>query len=114
MADIDIKAYARVGAVVRLNELSEERAAILQAFPELRGGTATPQRVGRRRGRPTESANQAKKANKAKKRTMSAEARRLISEAQKKRWAAQKAAGAKTAKKAKKAKASKGGRKATA
>jgi hypothetical protein len=45
---------------------------------------------------------------------MSAEARRLISEAQKKRWAAQKAAGAKTAKTAKKAKASKGGRKVTA
>lgn len=90
--DANLRRWALIGAEQRLLELAEEAAAIHREFPELRqrgGGGRTPgagrgpegneQPVGRRRRR--------------RRRTMSAEARKRISEAQKARWAKQKAGG---------------------
>ena len=72
---------ARLGAEARLTQLREEEATILRAFPDLRGrrtqSTAQESTAPRRRRR----------------RKMSAEARKRISEAQKARWAKQKRAG---------------------
>jgi len=78
--------YALVGAEQRLLEIAEEAAKIFRVFPELRargrgftalrgGAPAAEQagRPGRKRGR--------------RRRTMSAEARKRISDAQKARWA---------------------------
>jgi hypothetical protein len=81
-----MRQWALRGAEARLLEISNEAEAIHRTFPELRGrrngasstetnGAAPPsQGRGRPRGR----------------RTMSADARRRISEAQKARWAKQK------------------------
>jgi hypothetical protein len=85
----ELRRYAVVGAERRLLEIAEEAAQIFRVFPELRergrgfdalrrggpsaaessGGAAPARRRGRRR------------------RTMSAEARKRISDAQKARWA---------------------------
>lgn len=75
--------FARVGAEARLRELQAEREAILREFPDLRragsmSATGAPANGTTRRRR---------------RRKMSAEARRRISEAQKARWAKQKARG---------------------
>jgi hypothetical protein len=70
---------ASVGAAGRLQALQTEMAAILRQFPSLRGRVPT----GRRRG-----AGRARR-----RRRMSADARRRISEAQKARWARQRANG---------------------
>ena len=90
-ADGDLRGYAVVGAEHRLLEIAEEAARIFKAFPELRArgrgldavrgasapvASAEPEPLGRRR-----------------RRKMSAEARKRISEAQKARWAKQKSAG---------------------
>ena len=80
----DMRNWALRGAEQRLLEIGEEAAAIYAAFPELRdrgnfGG-------GRRGGRPRKVAGSAGAAPR-RKRTMSADARRRISEAQKARWA---------------------------
>jgi hypothetical protein len=84
-----IRQWALIGAEQRLVQLAEEAAAIHRAFPELRqrggGGGQVPgplAKPGRGRGR-------------RRKRTMSADARRRISEAQKARWARQRAGGKK-------------------
>lgn len=82
-SSVDMKALAAVGAEQRLLELAEERKAILAAFPQLRAGQA--------------ASTSADGAGRRRKRRMSAAARRRISQAQKARWAKQKA----TAKKAK-------------
>jgi hypothetical protein len=79
----DLRRYAVVGAEQRLLQLAEEAAAIFAIFPELRapgrgfmavrkGGGSAPARPGRRR-----------------RRRLSADARKRISDAQKKRWAKQ-------------------------
>jgi hypothetical protein len=83
-----------VGAQQRLVEIANEQNAIFAAFPELRGrkgnvgaaennAESQPVQPKRRRGR------------------MSAEARKRISDAQKARWAKQKAANATSATKPK-------------
>ena len=87
--DSDIRRWALIGAEQRLLQLAEEAAAIHKAFPELRQpGTG---------GRPPVSSRQADESEVAsgrrgrkRKRTMSAAARKRISEAQKARWAKQK------------------------
>lgn len=79
MEAFNLKAYARAGAAVRLREIEQERSAILATFPDLG-----------RSNRKTGSADVSAAAPR-KRRRMSKEARRRISEAQKKRWAAQKA-----------------------
>jgi hypothetical protein len=92
MADSDMRTWALKGAEQRLLEIAEEAARIYAQFPELRdragsmpgrgrtprgsGGRAAGDNVGRPARRP---------------RTMSAEARKRISDAQKARWARQKA-----------------------
>ena len=94
----DLRRWAAVGAEHRLRQISEEAARILRLFPELLGRGFTgkggwgahiplPATSSRKRGRP-----------KTRRRTMSADARRRISEAQKARWAKQKARSAGAAK----------------
>jgi hypothetical protein len=86
---VDILKWARLGAASRLRELDEERHAILKAFPGLTSGSGPTRRrvTASRVGAGSASAPVARKRRK-----MSAAARKRISDAQKKRWAAQKAA----------------------
>jgi hypothetical protein len=86
----DILKWARLGAASRLLELDEERNAILKAFPGLTSGSVRTRRgiTARAVGAGSGSAS-APVARKRRK--MSAAARKRISDAQKKRWAAQKA-----------------------
>jgi len=79
----EMRKWALIGAEQRLVQLAEEVTAIHNAFPELRQG---------RRGRPAKAGAQAAEsaAPKRRRRKMSAEARKRISEAQKARWAKQK------------------------
>jgi hypothetical protein len=78
----DLKAWARIGAERRLEEIREEQRVIAATFPDLRvsGGP-----VSRREPR-------AAKTPTRRRRTLSAEARRRISLAQKRRWRKLKAA----------------------
>jgi hypothetical protein len=80
MAGVDIQRdWARRGASVRLAEIDRERAAILKAFPELKGGGKVNLNGS---GRP--------------KRRFSAAARRRMSAGMRKYWARRKARAAKT------------------
>jgi hypothetical protein len=86
----NLRRYAVVGAEQRLLELAEEAAGIFAIFPELRA----PGRgfmAGGLEGRARPSAGTA--APRRRRRKMSAEARKRISDAQKARWARQRAAG---------------------
>ena len=85
----DILKWARLGAASRLRELDEERHAILKAFPGLTSGSGRARRGVTARAVGARSGNGAPVARKRRK--MSAAARKRISDAQKKRWAAQKA-----------------------
>ena len=84
---VEILKWARLGAASRLREIDEERASILKAFPGLTSGS--------RSASGTKAAGVGSGHVSApvvrKRRKMSAEARKPISDAQKKRWAAQKA-----------------------
>jgi hypothetical protein len=81
MKSSDLRQWAMVGAQQRLAEIANEQNAIFAAFPELRGNGRTvgpvvesrPPQGQRRRFR------------------MSADARKRISDAQKARWAKQRA-----------------------
>jgi hypothetical protein len=87
----NLRRYAVVGAEQRLLELAEEAAGIFAIFPELRA----PGRgfmAGGRAGRAGQSAGTAARPRR-RRRKMSAEARKRISDAQKARWARQRAAG---------------------
>jgi hypothetical protein len=89
----DFRRYAVVGAEQRLSELATEAAQIFAAFPELRAagrGFAALRRRGSRSQPGTASAGQA--PAKRRRRKMSAAARKRISDAQKARWAKQRAA----------------------
>jgi hypothetical protein len=93
----DIRAWALIGAEQRLVQLAEEAAAIHQQFPELRqrsGGRGRAARSTTSDANATESTD-GRRGPRRRRRTMSADARRRISEAQKARWAKQKAAGSK-------------------
>ena len=95
----DMRRYAVVGAEQRLLQLAEEAAAIFAIFPELRApGRGFMARVGGR-GASTATDAVAAPGRKRRRRKMSAEARKRISDAQKARWAKQKAAGGGTKKK---------------
>ena len=87
----NLRRYAVVGAEQRLLELAEEAAGIFAMFPELRA----PGRgfmAGGQGGRTRQPAGQGA-PRRRRRRKMSAEARKRISDAQKARWARQKAAG---------------------
>ena len=79
-AAANLRQWALIGAEQRLIQLAEEAAAIHREFPELR-------ERGRRNG-PAEATQKAAPGRR-RRRKMSAEARRKISEAQKARWAKQ-------------------------
>jgi hypothetical protein len=89
----DLRRYAVVGAEQRLLELAEEAARIFAIFPELRGPGRGFMASGRRGASGTTDAAKAAPTRKRRRRRMSADARKRISEAQKARWAKQKAAG---------------------
>lgn len=77
---VDIRQLAFIGAQARLAELNAERQAILKAFPELSRGNPdglSPAAPGTASARPS----------KRRRRKMSAEGRRRIAEAAKRRWA---------------------------
>ena len=94
MADTAMRTWALKGAEQRLLEIGEEAAAIYASFPELRDRSNGTGAIGRRkRGRPRKTQTVSPAAGSRGKRTMSADARRRISEAQKARWARQKANG---------------------
>ena len=82
MATVDMKEYARRGAQARVEELTQELAAIYRAFPELRrgGASAAPARAGAVRRR----------------KPMSAAQRREVSRRMKKYWADRRKANAKS------------------
>jgi hypothetical protein len=89
----DLRRYAVAGAEQRLLELAEEAAAIFAIFPELRApGRGFMAKAAGRGGSAADA--DAAPPKKRRRRKMSADARRRISEAQKARWAKQKAAGA--------------------
>jgi hypothetical protein len=77
----NIRKWALIGAEQRLIELAEEAAAINREFPELRERDP--------RKRPAAAVSPAAPSGR-RRRKMSTEARRKISEAQKARWAKQK------------------------
>jgi hypothetical protein len=87
--------YARKGAAVRIVELRAEIVEIQQMFPDVGGTAGTRKRPGRRAGMPPARSALAAlvepAAPKRKRRRLSAAARKAISDAQKKRWAAVKA-----------------------
>jgi hypothetical protein len=91
MPNKTIHDYARIGAKSRLIEIQFEIDSIRAAFPGIDG--AAPARRKPRRPVVTPAKIQAAPAEhaKPKRRRMSAAARKAISQAQKKRWAALKA-----------------------
>jgi hypothetical protein len=84
--NLDIRKWAVLGAEQRLKEIDAEWAAIYQTLPELR-------RAARRRAGHDAEGAPARALPKRKRRKMSAEARKRISDAQKARWARQRAQG---------------------
>ena len=88
---VDLHKWAMLGATLRLEQLSEEMSAIFRAFPGLR----QKGRPGRRANAVAAGTNDAIADGPVRKRrrTMSAAGRKRISDAQKARWAKQKAQG---------------------
>lgn len=78
-ATVDIRRLAFIGAQARLAELNAERQAILRAFPEL---SRTDRRIAATRA----SSDSARPAR-GRRRKISAEGRKRIAEAAKRRWA---------------------------
>ena len=75
----DMRRFARLGAMKRLEDMRREEASIRTAFPELFAGA---------RSAPTLKAAKAEKGAKARKRSsMSAAMRKAVSERMKKYWA---------------------------
>jgi hypothetical protein len=91
----DLRRYAVVGAEQRLLELAEEAAAIFAIFPELRAPGRGFMAMAKAGGRGESAAGDgvAAPTKRRRRRKMSAEARKRISDAQKARWAKQRAAG---------------------
>ena len=81
-----LREYAVVGAEHRLLEIAEEAARIFAVFPELRDPGRGFMALGG-----SDSGRGRKGSGGRKKRTMSAAARKRISQAQKARWARQRA-----------------------
>jgi hypothetical protein len=82
-----LREYARMGAAVRLAQLSDEIKLIHAAFPELRARTSKasdPSAVG------SASASNEPTTRKRRRRKLTAAEKKLISERMKKYWAARK------------------------
>jgi hypothetical protein len=87
----EFRRYAVIGAEQRLLEISAEAASIYRSFPELR---RRGQRTGTSvLGQTTDGRRKGAVPGRRRRRRMSAEARKRISDAQKARWARQKAQG---------------------
>jgi len=84
-----IQEFARIGAAARLSEIQLEIAAIRGAFPEL-GSQSTKGRGRRPKARAATSGGRSRVQG-APRRKLSAAARKAISDAQKRRWAAHRA-----------------------
>jgi hypothetical protein len=86
-----MRSWALRGAQQRLVELQQEMAEIRNAFPELRQKRSSPgaESVGLERSGPARAP--ATRTGRRRRRALSAEARKRISDAQKARWAKQKA-----------------------
>lgn len=81
----DLRRFARLGAMRRLEDMRHEEAAIRSAFPELFRGAGP--------GRPkAAAAPAAAKRGRKKRSTMSAAGRKAVSERMKKYWAARRKA----------------------
>lgn len=91
MADQDMRRWALKGAEQRLVEIAEEAAQIYATFPELRDRGAAGSVPGGRGGRARKVEAAGDEQPRRRRRKMSREARKRISEAQKVRWAKQKA-----------------------
>ena len=87
----DLRRYAVVGAEQRLIEIAEEAAQIFRVFPELRAPGRGLDAVGRQGREPDAAAQNPHKVRR--RRTISAEGRKRISQAQKARWAKHNARG---------------------
>ena len=88
----NLRRYAVVGAEQRLLELAQEAAGIFAMFPELRARGRGFMAEGQVRRSAGQTAGDAAPRPR-RRRKMSAEARKRISDAQKARWARQRAAG---------------------
>jgi hypothetical protein len=92
----EMRKLASIGAARRLEELRQEQALILAAFPELGGNSAGPS--ARRRGRPgrrrasTTPAADAPARKRKRSYTMTAAQKKAVSERMKKYWAARRKA----------------------
>jgi hypothetical protein len=97
----DIRKWAAVGAEQRLRQIADETTAIYRTFRELRKSTRRSRAGSRARGEVVASesrftadpgsGNGGGVRKRQRRRKMSAEARKRISDAQKARWAKQKA-----------------------
>ena len=85
--DIDIRAYAKIGAQARLDALTAEINSIKRAFPAL--GRATPGKA-----RTEAEADGRQPARAPRRRRMSAAAKKAVGERMKRYWAAKRKAGA--------------------
>ena len=85
----DLRRYAVVGAEQRLLEIAEEAASIFDVFPEIRGRGRGLEAV--RGAQSTQTSASGQPRRRPRRSTLSAEARKRISDAQKARWAKQKA-----------------------
>lgn len=85
MTRSDMRRWAAAGAQQRLVEIANEQRAIFAAFPELRGHRTTAGAAV------ADNADSDTAPRKRRRFRMSAAARKRISEAQKARWAKQKA-----------------------
>ena len=100
----DLRRFARLGAMKRLDDIRREEAAIRQTFPELFAGAtaaAAPKSGTARKASKASKAGKAGKAGKAskaapakarKRSTMSSAMRKEVSERMKKYWAARRKA----------------------
>ena len=87
----DVRQWAVIGAEQRLLQISEEAAAIYRTFPELRRRGGAPRARGRRaQGAATDTGDTGVSPG-PRRRRLSAAARKRISDAQKRRWAKQRA-----------------------
>ena len=84
----DLRRYAVVGAEQRLLQLAEEAAQIFAIFPELRAPGRGFMALQQGRRRDAGGGTDARPA-KRRRRNLSPEARKRISDAQKRRWAKQ-------------------------
>lgn len=86
----DMRRFARLGAMKRLDDMRREEAAIRQAFPELFAGERGP--AAAKPGKAEKASKAAKPAKARKRSTMSPAMRKVVSERMKKYWAARRKA----------------------